>query len=89
MPYMAPEIIRGGVYRPSADIYSIGMLMYEVAAGHPPFLGLATDFRLACDICRGVRPTLPDEILESYKHTSYTVTFGKLCLVILIQLPHL
>src|SRR5439155_22228857 len=68
MPYMAPEIIRGLVYTLAADIYSIGMLMYEVAAGHPPFLGLATDFRLACEICRGARPTIPDGIPESYKN---------------------
>ena len=39
MPYMAPEVIRGGVYTTAADIYSIGMLMYEVAVGHSPCFG--------------------------------------------------
>ena len=54
MPYMAPEIIRGGAYTLAADIYSIGMLMYEVAVGHAPFLGLDPDFDLALEICRGI-----------------------------------
>ena len=44
------------------------MFMYEVVTGQSPFLGLETDFRLACEICRGVRPTLPDGIPESYKN---------------------
>ena len=68
MPYMAPEIIRGGVYTLAADIYSIGMLMYEVAAGHPPFHALASDIHLAIEICRGIRPTIPEGIPESYKN---------------------
>ena len=48
IPVMALSVSLSGVYTLAADIYSVGMLMYEVAAGHPPFLGLATDFRLAC-----------------------------------------
>ena len=66
MPYMAPEVIRGGVYTTAADIYSIGMLMYETAAGHQPFLGIDPDIYLALEICRGIRPTLPEDIPESY-----------------------
>ena len=68
MPYMAPEVIRGGVYTTAADIYSIGMLMYEVAVGHSPFLGRHPDIHLAFKICHGIRPTLPEGIPESYKN---------------------
>ena len=66
MPYMAPEVIRGGPYTTAADIYSIGMLMYETATGHQPFLGIDPDIHLALDICSGIRPTLPEDIPESY-----------------------
>jgi len=59
MPYMAPEVIRGGVYTKAADIYSIGMLMYEVAIGHSPFLGRHPDIHLAFKICHEIRPILP------------------------------
>lgn len=35
--YMAPEIHRGEDYDAAADIYSLGILFYEIWAGQPPF----------------------------------------------------
>ncbi len=35
--YIAPEQIRGGPSDPSADIYSLGCVIYEFLAGKPPF----------------------------------------------------
>ncbi|RKO97867.1 hypothetical protein CXG81DRAFT_8422, partial [Caulochytrium protostelioides] len=35
--YMAPEILRGGRYDASADLWSIGAVLYELVAGRPPF----------------------------------------------------
>ena len=67
LPYMAPEVIRGKVYTTAADIYSIGMLMYEVSTGQPPFYGRVQNIHLAFDICSGIRPTIPGDIPESYK----------------------
>ena len=37
--YMAPEIIRGKGYSHPADWWSFGVLLFEMAAGHPPFEG--------------------------------------------------
>ncbi len=37
--YMAPELLSGNRPGPSADIYSLGVLMYEVLTGHRPFEG--------------------------------------------------
>ena len=38
--YMAPEQIRtGGAVDHRADIYSLGVIMFEMLAGHPPFVG--------------------------------------------------
>ena len=37
--YMAPEQIRGEKCDPRADVYSFGVLMYEVLTRRPPFLG--------------------------------------------------
>jgi serine/threonine protein kinase len=37
--YMAPELVRGEVAGPSADIYALGILAYQLLAGHPPFQG--------------------------------------------------
>jgi serine/threonine protein kinase len=37
--YTAPELIDGGEASERADLYSLGATIYEMAAGHPPFVG--------------------------------------------------
>lgn len=37
LDYMAPEQIRGEQVTPSADVYSLGCVMFECVAGRPPF----------------------------------------------------
>jgi serine/threonine protein kinase len=37
--YTAPEVTDGGKTDQRADLYSLGAAMYEMAAGHPPFVG--------------------------------------------------
>ena len=37
--YLAPELIEGGPASPASDIYALGCLLYECAAGTPPFGG--------------------------------------------------
>jgi len=37
--YLAPERITGGPSQPSNDLYSLGIIMYEMLAGVPPFTG--------------------------------------------------
>jgi serine/threonine protein kinase len=35
--YVSPEQARGGETLPASDIYSLGVLMYHMLCGHPPF----------------------------------------------------
>jgi serine/threonine-protein kinase len=37
LPYMAPEILMGGAPNPRADIFTIGVLAYQMVSGSVPF----------------------------------------------------
>jgi serine/threonine protein kinase len=37
--YMAPELIRGDVITPAADLYAVGVILYELLTGTTPFGG--------------------------------------------------
>ncbi|GES73428.1 kinase-like domain-containing protein [Rhizophagus clarus] len=56
LPYIAPEILQGRSYTKDADIYSFGIIMYEVISGLPPYYDVIHDENLAIKICQGLRP---------------------------------
>ncbi|RGB42320.1 kinase-like domain-containing protein, partial [Rhizophagus diaphanus] len=56
LPYIAPEILRGQNHTKASDIYSFGIIMYEVISGLPPYHNLKHDNNLAIKICKGLRP---------------------------------
>ena len=37
LPYCAPEVLAGRAATIRSDIYNLGVLMYEMACGRPPF----------------------------------------------------
>ncbi len=71
MPYVAPEVLRGGVYTLSSDIYSFGVIMTEVTTGKPPFYNKEYDINLALAICDGLRPEFGKGAPEIYKKLAY------------------
>src|ERR1051325_9086512 len=66
MPYVAPEVLRGNQFTVSSDIYSFGMLMYELAISLPPYHNYSSDESLLHDICDEVRPKVPEGIPNCY-----------------------
>lgn len=56
--YMAPEQARGAAVDPKTDVYGLGLLLWELCAGHPPFPGVRVEDVLEL-LRRGEVPTPP------------------------------
>ena len=68
LPYIAPEVLHTRKFTQASDIYSFGIIMYQIANGEPPFRNWSSDDKcLAIRICDGLRPEMPDSAPEAYK----------------------
>ncbi|RGB30941.1 kinase-like domain-containing protein [Rhizophagus diaphanus] len=76
IPYMAPEIFQRQKYDKSSDIYSFGMIMWELMTCRRPFWDRNHDTKLIIDICDGLRPPIvtnaPEGYIELMKECWYT-----------------
>ncbi|RHZ61671.1 hypothetical protein Glove_346g82 [Diversispora epigaea] len=61
IPYMAPELFRDQPYSYASDIYSIGMIMWELTSGHRPFHDQEHGPKLILDILDGKRPEITED----------------------------
>ena len=66
IPYMAPEIFHGHKYTAASDIYSFGMIMWELMTGRRPFWDRNHDTDLIIEICDGLRPPIVTNAPEGY-----------------------
>ncbi|CAB4441443.1 unnamed protein product [Rhizophagus irregularis] len=66
IPYIAPEIFKGSVFSKESDIYSLGMIMWELTTGCKPFANVEHDHSLIFNIIDGVRPEITKDTPECY-----------------------
>ncbi|GES76548.1 kinase-like domain-containing protein [Rhizophagus clarus] len=65
LPYIAPEVItsNGEKYTYASDIYSIGILLWEISSGQPPFADFDYNYDLAMKIVEEMRPIIISETI--------------------------
>ena len=84
LPYIAPEVIYGKQTTKASDIYSIGVLMWEISSGKPPFIDYEHNYDLAMKIVNGIRPKIvPGTPLEYKKLMEHADTSKRPDFVIL------
>ncbi|CAB4403661.1 unnamed protein product [Rhizophagus irregularis] len=67
LPYMASEVIIEKKTSFKSDIYSIGILMWEISSGQPPFVNCEHNYDLAMNIVNGMRPKIVPRTPLEYK----------------------
>ncbi|RGB42698.1 kinase-like domain-containing protein [Rhizophagus diaphanus] len=69
IPYVAPEIFQGQKYIKASDIYSYGMIIWELMTalyGRRLFWDKCHDINLNIEICDGLRPPIVTNAPEGY-----------------------
>jgi serine/threonine protein kinase len=62
---IVPEIIKGSSFSKESDIFSMGMVMWELTTGCKPFANVGR-FRPIIEICKGKRPEITEDTPEFF-----------------------
>ncbi|EXX69563.1 Cdc15p [Rhizophagus irregularis DAOM 197198w] len=66
IPYIAPEVFKGAKFSKASDIYSMGMIMWELTTGCKPFANIEHDSNFIYEIIDGKRPEITDDTPEDF-----------------------
>ena len=67
VPYMSPEQVQGRSVDHRSDIFSLGVILYELATGKPPFRGQSSA-ELVSSILRDAPPLVTEERSDLPRH---------------------
>jgi len=67
LPYLAPEILQGGDADARSDIWSLGVVLYELVTGRRPFRG-QTPYTLSSAILRATPEPIPTTLPAGLRH---------------------
>ncbi|GES89968.1 kinase-like domain-containing protein [Rhizophagus clarus] len=66
IPYISPEIFKDSSFSKASDIYSMGMIMWELTSGCKPFANVEHDVNLIHKILDGRRPEITEDTPEFF-----------------------
>ncbi|GBC47821.2 kinase-like domain-containing protein [Rhizophagus irregularis DAOM 181602=DAOM 197198] len=66
IPYIAPEVFKCFKFSKESDIYSLGMIMWELTTGYKPFANVEHNVNLIYEIIDGKRPEITNDTPEWY-----------------------
>ncbi|XP_072042860.1 uncharacterized protein [Amphiura filiformis] len=67
--WMAPEVISMQLMRsPKSDVFSFGIVVWEIVTTEIPFFMIIGDFKIMRAICDGKRPEIPDDCPSELKY---------------------
>uniref|UniRef100_U9V6R6 Protein kinase domain-containing protein n=1 Tax=Rhizophagus irregularis (strain DAOM 181602 / DAOM 197198 / MUCL 43194) TaxID=747089 RepID=U9V6R6_RHIID len=67
LPYMAPELVNGLEFSKASDVYSMGMIMWEITTGRKPFADVKHPHCIIFKILDGGRPKITEDTPECVK----------------------
>ncbi len=66
--WMAPEVISQQLRSPKSDVFSYGVVVWEVITTEIPFAHIKGDFKIMQAICDGKRPEIPSDCSSELQH---------------------
>ncbi|RIB17637.1 kinase-like domain-containing protein, partial [Gigaspora rosea] len=66
LPYIAPEVLDKNPYTKETDIYSFGIIMWEILYGKPVPFDQKSELQFQLQVCNGLRPHIYENTASCY-----------------------